>query len=288
MEPSGTTSVSRSAAAVGDDVPTRGTSPRSRDVWAWRTVLIGTLLAGWQYLPTLSWLQETIPVFRPFFLSSPTRVADRMFDLVLGRGGYPLVWPFFLETAVGTLVGVAISVVLGASLGLLLSNSALLERVTAPVLALFNATPRIALIPLLIILTGSTLTTSVLTVIIVVTLIVFYNAYSGGVSVPDEMVQNARLLGATPREVMLRVRLPFVLVWTFTALPNAISFGLVAAVTAELLMGRVGMGRLLANSLSTVDSTLTFAVVLLLSIFGLVLVSAASFAQRRVLHWWRA
>jgi NitT/TauT family transport system permease protein len=256
-------------------------------VWLWRVAIVATLFCAWQFLPQIQALSDFSPIFDPFFVSSPVKVAERVWDLLFGLNGQPSVWPFFVDTALSTLIGVAISIVAGALLGLLLSNNRTTERVISPFVALVNATPRVALVPLFIIIAGPTMTTSVLTVVAVVTFIVFYNAYAGGVSVPAEVINSARLLGARPREVMRRIRLPYVLVWTFTSLPNAISFGLVAAVTAEILMGRLGMGRLLAQSLSTVDSTLTFAVIVILAVFGVILVSAAQFVERRILHWWQ-
>lgn len=256
-------------------------------VLALRLLVISALFAGWEFLPQIPALRELSPLFNPFFISSPSRVVERLGNLLTGTEGYSVVWPFFWETTLGTLVGVVVSVLLGAALGLALSNSDLAYRVVSPLLAVINATPRVALIPLFIILAGTTLLTTVLTVAVVVTFIVFYNAYAGGASVQAEMVQNARLAGASSAEIMRRIRLPYVLVWTFTSLPNAISFGLISAVMAEILMGRIGMGRLLSDSLATVDSTLMFSVIVLLAIFGVVLVTLAQFAQRRVLHWWK-
>jgi len=181
---------------------------------------------------------------------------------------------------------VIVGTVLGAGCGLLLSNSRTLQRVVSPFLTFLNATPRIALIPIFVILAGPTLTTTVLTAVFIVFFLVFYNAYRGGTSVPRAVVQNVELLGASRREVMRQVRLPYVLVWTFASLPNAISFGLVSVVTAELLTGQLGMGRLLLDSVSRVDSTLTFAVVVVLAVVGVVLVTVTEFVSRRALHWW--
>jgi NitT/TauT family transport system permease protein len=101
-------------------------------------------------------------------------------------------------------------------------------------------------------------------------------------------VQNAWLLGGTSLEIMRHVRLPYVIVWTVLSLPNAISFGLVGAVTAEILTGQVGIGALLLQSISAVDSTLTFSVVVLLSAVGVILVKGTEFGLRRSMHWWEA
>lgn len=70
------------------------------------------------------------------------------------------------------------------------------------------------------------------------------------------------------------------------SLPNAISFGLVGAVTAEILTGASGIGKLLLTAIDTANSDLTFAVVIYVSVAGIVLVLASSRVRHRVLHWW--
>jgi NitT/TauT family transport system permease protein len=255
-------------------------------VWSLRVTLLLAVLALWQFLPEIPWLRSKSPVFDPFFVSSPQRIIERLGELAQGSHGQPQVWSYLWETLKGTLLGVIIGTVLGALFGLLLSNSRALQAVLSPYITFVNAMPRIALVPLFVIISGPTLTASVLTAVTVVFFLVFYNAYAGGISVPTETVENARLLGATSGEIMRQVRLPYVLVWTFTSIPNAISFGLVAVVTAEILTGRIGMGQLLFTSISSVDSTLTFCVIVILSIVGVGLVTVSDALQRRVLHWW--
>ncbi|WP_181779411.1 ABC transporter permease [Pseudonocardia pini] len=256
-------------------------------VWAGRLAVLAVGLAAWQFLPQVEWLRERATVFDPFFVSSPSRVAERLWELCVGSGPDGVsVWPVLVQTLVATFAGVIIGTVLGGLAGVVLSSSIPASRILGPFVAFFNAMPRIALVPIFVILAGPTTTATVLTAVAVIFFLVFYNAFAGGRSVPPEVVQSTRLLGASPRSVMFRVRLPYVAVWTLAALPNAISFGLVAVVTAEILTGRVGMGRLLLNSISTADATLTFAVVFLLAVVGVVLVSASDLVSRRALHWW--
>jgi NitT/TauT family transport system permease protein len=255
-------------------------------VYASRMMIVIALLAAWQFLPEIEWLRSRSSVFNPFFVSSPERIYHRLIDLASGSHGQPKVWPYVWQTVKSTLIGVVAGVVLGAVCGLFLSNSATAQRILSPFIVVMNATPRIALIPIFVVMVGPTTAASALTAVAVVFFLVFYNAYAGGASVPRETVQNARLLGADRGEVMRQVRLPYVLVWTFASLPNAISFGLVAVVTAELLTGQLGMGSLLNTSISAVDATLTFSVVVILAVLGVIAVTSADALRKRLLHWW--
>jgi NitT/TauT family transport system permease protein len=257
-------------------------------VWAGRLAVLVVILAGWQWAPQVDWLRARSSVFDPFFVSSPELVGRRLWQLLTASDGQPYIWPYLWHTLKAMLAGVAIGTAAGALLGLIFSNNETSRRIADPYLTILNATPRIALIPIFVILFGPTQQTSVATAIALVLFIVYYNAYAGGKSVSRQTVQNAQLLGATRLEVMRRVRLPYVLAWVFASLPNAISFGLVGVVTAELLTGSAGMGRLLSLSIGQADATLTFTVVVMLSIVGVLLVTSVELVQRRVLHWWHA
>lgn len=254
--------------------------------WAMRALVVVVVFAAWEYLPKIEWLQERSSIFNPFFVSSPTLVIERLSDMLAGGPDQPDLAGALVYTLQGTALGVFIGTALGALFGLLFSNSPLLAKIFSPFVTILNSAPRIALIPIFVILAGATLTTSVLTAVFVVFFLVFYNAFNGGLSVEPQVAQNARLLGATPVEIMRGIRLPYVLVWTVASLPNAISFGLISVVTAELLTGASGMGALLQTSIGTVDATLTFAVVVVLTIVGVLLVTLADVVSARALHWW--
>lgn len=258
---------------------------RTATIWGGRLAILVTFIASWEYLPKIDWLRDLSVVFDPYYVSSPSLVTGRLRDLLSGSNGQPELWPFFWQTMQGTILGIVIGTVSGAVAGLLLSNNELSRKLASPFLAVLNATPRIALIPVIVIIAGPTLTATVLTAVLVIFFLVFYNAFAGGSSVAQQTIQNARLMGATSGEIMRTIRLPHVVMWTFTSLPNAVSFGLVSVVTAELLTGKTGMGLMLQNSITFSDSTGTFAVVSVLAVVGVALVLLAEYAERRVLFW---
>jgi NitT/TauT family transport system permease protein len=205
--------------------------------------------------------------------------------LITGRGE-PLVWPYLFATLEATAFGFLIGIVGGALMGLILSHDRRVRQVLSPYISAVNSTPKIAIIPIIIIIFGSTINSSVAVSAMLVFFAVFFNAYAGGRGVPVEMLQNVRLMGASGADVMLWVRSMYVILWTFEALPNAISHGLLGVVTAEFLSGVRGIGSLIVQALVQVDATLTFALVVFLSVVGVVLVGATDFLRRRILHWW--
>jgi sulfonate transport system permease protein len=242
-------------------------------------------LLAWQYLPEVSFLSSHIRLFDRFYISSPSEVWQTLGRLADGSHNTPLLWPYLWTTVEATIVGSAIGLIIGALVGLLFSNSPTLSAVLNPFLVLLNSVPRIALIPIFVLLVGPTKEASSLSVIVVVFFLGFFNAYEGGISVRQAVIDNVTLLGASRLQTMRYVRLPSVMTWTFAAVPNAISFGLVVAVATELFAGIPGMGYILLTSTSNVEASLTFAIIVVLSIVGLILYILTSMLRTRVLHW---
>jgi NitT/TauT family transport system permease protein len=251
-----------------------------------RLLIVIAFLAGWQYLPKIAALRNATKIFNPFFISSPSQIVQELSYLAGGTHGAVSIWPYLGTTLKSALIGTVIGMAIGAFGGLLLSNAPRLNLIFRPFILAVNAIPKIALIPVIIIIVGPGTTASSISSALVVTFIVFYNALEGGLSVPRHVLDNAKLLGAGPGGIMGRVRLPMVLAWTFAALPNAISFGLVSTITAEILDGSPGLGRLLLDSLNLGQATLTFTLVVIMAFVGLVLVGVARQGQKRLLHWW--
>jgi NitT/TauT family transport system permease protein len=264
----------------------RGSWKQTAIVIASQLLILGVMLAGWEWAPTIHGASKISPIFDRFFVSSPVRVFHTLVHLALGTGGFPSIWSYFFRSLVPALAGTGIAIVVGAAAGLMCSNWEMLNRIVRPFVIVGNAVPRITLIPIVIVLLGPTKTADILIGFMVVFFLTFWNAYEGGASVPQELLENLRILGASGFHVLRRGRFPYVLVWTFASLPNAIGFGLTAIVTAELFTGSNGLGQLLVQAVNNANASLTISVAFVLGLTGLLLIATAAIIRKRVLHWW--
>lgn len=254
---------------------------------AWQIGLVAVFLAGWQWIPAIPGATSVSPVLDPFFVSSPWRVVVELWERMTGVGNQPdLIWKPFFETLIPSLLATLISLGLGAAAGLVCSNWETIDRVAKPFLLAANALPRIVLIPVIILIAGGSVRSNITVGVLVVFFLVFWNAFEGGRSVSPEVMDNAKLLGAGSWDQLRIIRWPYVMAWSFAQLPNAITFGLTAVVTAEVFTGSSGLGQLMTIALNTANADLTMAVALLLGITGVLLVLLAGLLRDRVLHWW--
>ncbi len=258
---------------------------RRPPVWVAQLLIAVVILAGWQWLPDVRWVTNTFNFASPFFISSPSQIAVEIWHMLIGGAHVPLLWSPLAQTLLSALLGTALGIAIGLAAGLVLSSSAYLQAVARPYVLALNAVPRVAVIPIIVLIVASAFAADVITAFTVVVFLVFFNAFEGASTVDRDIIANVKILGAGRFDILWRVRRPLAVAWTFASIPNAIAFGLVGTVTTEIFTGSSGIGQLLIAGVDTSNATLTFAVVGELTIVGVLLVVISMTLRRRVLHW---
>jgi NitT/TauT family transport system permease protein len=256
-----------------------------RTIWSWRIAVAIVFIAGWQWLPDIPGASSRVALLNPIFISSPWRTVKTLAQMTTGSNGEPLLWSYLGGTIEATLLGTVIGLILGAGIGLLFSHYETLSVIARPFVVGINSIPRIALIPIVILVVGVGRASDVVNAVLIVFFIGFYSALEGGLAVPKEVLDNAALLKASNWQVMWYIRRPYVVGWTFAVVPNAVSFGLIASVTSEILAGNGGMGYLISQSTTNLDASLAFAVIVSLSIVGMILTFGADKLRQKVSPW---
>jgi len=268
--------------AVGAASAASAIERRSR-VPLYQFALLAVLLGLWEVLTRVPYLIKNT-FLDPFFISRPSLIAQQLWSWTFGaRAGFLL--PHLMSTLAATLLGLIVATVTGFLVGLLLSQSPTMAKTLNPFIVGLNSLPRIAMVPLITMVFGLGLLAKVVTAWFVVFFLIFFNTFKGSISIEKHLLQFCQTLGATPRQLMWSVRVPSALAWTFAALPNAISFSLVAVVIAELVGTTKGMGYLIVTALSTLNATEMFAAITVLGLSGLILVAIAERIERRLLRW---
>lgn len=282
------------ALGIADSAPSnpragrRPRDPQWKLVWALRALLVIAFLVAWQRVPEIPGIRNVFSFADPFFISSPTGVGRELADLATGSQGATAIWGPLVQTILASIAGVVLALAVGVVAGIAASNWVSLERVSRPFIALLNAIPRVAVIPLIVLLFKSSDEADVIAAFSVVVFLVFYQALEGASTVPREMIQNARLLGASGRRVMWRVRGPYALAWTFAALPNVIAHAVTGTITAELFTGGAGLGHQMILGIDESNAPLLLSVVLITAVTGVILVLGAAVLRRPLLPWWES
>jgi len=195
-----------------------------------------------------------------------------------------------LATAAGytvqpMLLGFLAAVVVGVLLALVIAFSRRLEGVVYPLLVFFQIIPKIAIAPLFIIWFGFGLTPKVLLVFLLSFFPVVVSAITAFRSVDADIVDLARSSGASRLRTFWKVQLPHALPTLFTGFKVAAALSATAAVVAEFVASDQGLGFLLLEYNGALDTSMTFATIIVLSALGLALYGTVELIEHFAIPW---
>jgi NitT/TauT family transport system permease protein len=186
-----------------------------------------------------------------------------------------------LETALGFLIGA----VFGLGIGLWLALSPTASAVMDPYIKGFNSMPRVVLAPIFAVWFGLGIWSKVALGVTLVFFVVFFNVYQGVREVSPTLLANARMLGASRRQLLRSIYLPSAMSWVFASLHNAVGLAFVGAVVGEYLGSSQGVGYLILQAEGTFDINTVFAGIIVLTAFALVLDAVVGLVERRLMTW---
>lgn len=152
------------------------------------------------------------------------------------------------------------------------------------VLALYTL-PKIALAPLFVLWFGIGILNKVMFSGMLVFFMVFFTTFQGTRQVDRDLVENARLLGATPWAIWTKIAVPFAAVWMFTGLRIGLPYALIGAIVGEFIAAESGVGFRIKDATSFFDTSSVFAGLIVLMGISLILLGALKLVERRVLRW---
>lgn len=238
--------------------------------WAAAALALGVFLAGWKLL-------VVIGGYPPFILPPPEQVAARFFTGWVDGTIGPHALQTLFEVGLGFGVGAALALVVGYALARL----PLAERILSPYLVAAQATPILALAPLLALWFGPGLTAKVVICALIVFFPVAIATMVGVRAVDARLLELARSLRATRWQVVTTLEIPAALPAIFGGLRVGVTLAVVGAIVAEWTGADRGLGLLvnLARG-SLFDIPLLFAALLTIALLGIVLYALVVLVER--------
>ena len=250
----------------------------------WQLALLAAFLALW-YVATSPTLIPPLyfddPEKAAFFFGEPLQVAAQIWIWFSSGTIYAHLWVTLLETVLAFLVGTG----LGLGIGLWLALSPTASALFDPYIKALNSMPRVILAPIFGVWFGLDIASKVALGVTLVFFIVFFNVYQGVREVSHTVLANARILGASDRQLLRHVYVPSAMSWVFASLHNSVGLAFVGAVVGEYLGSSRGVGYLILQAEGTFDINAVFAGIAVLTAFALLLDWGVTVAERRLLVW---
>ena len=196
-------------------------------------------------------------------------------------------WPHLATTLGETLSGYLIGSLLAIVFGVALAESQMFERFIYPLLVALQATPKVALGPIILVWFGFGMASKIVLVALVCFFPLFVNTVSGIRRTDADLLDACRAFSASRRFVLFHVKLPSAAGEIFAGLQIGVALALIGAVVAEFLSAQQGLGYLIASSSVSMSLATMFAGVVLLALSGFVGAQIVRWIQRRLVFWER-
>jgi NitT/TauT family transport system permease protein len=272
---------------------------RRLSILLWQIAILVVALSVWQWgfdickavLPK-AWVPK---ILDPYFISKPTAIWTSFLKLgcFSDPAGFTACFNensnnLWLATAV-TIKNMAWGFLWGTSLGvltgLILGRSQYLSEIFEPYIVAMNSIPRIALVPLIILMFGLGDMSKIVTAGIVVFFVVFFNTFEGTRSVDRDQIAAARLLGASELTVLRTVVIPSALAWVFASLTPAVSFALIGVIVGEFIGAERGLGKLIIEAEARANAAEMMVAIFVMMIVGIILAFIVRRIQAYLLRW---
>jgi len=250
----------------------------------WQVLLFVGFLVAWHVFTSPTLIPPIYfddPNKAAFFFGEPLRVFERIWIWFSSGSIYPHLAVTLMETAMAFVIGTVLGLAVGLWLALSPTASALLD----PYIKALNSMPRVILAPIFGVWFGLGMASKVALGVTLVFFIVFFNVYQGVREVSYTVLANARILGASERQLLRHVYVPSAMSWVFASLHNSVGLAFVGAVVGEYLGSAQGVGYLILQAEGTFDINSVFAGILVLTAFALLLDWMVTLAERRLLVW---
>ncbi|WP_442905808.1 ABC transporter permease [Hydrogenophaga sp. RAC07] len=217
-----------------------------------------------------------------FFFGEPLRVAERIWAWFVTDAD---IYKHLGVTLTETVLAFGIGALGGLGGGLWLALSPMASAILEPYIKAMNSMPRIILAPIFAVWFGLGIASKVALGVTLVFFIVFFNVYQGVKEVSPVILANARMLGASQKQLLRHVYLPSATSWVFSSLHTSVGLAFVGAVVGEYLGSSQGVGYLILQAEGSFDINTVMAGIVVLTGFALVLDAVVGRIEKRLMKW---
>jgi NitT/TauT family transport system permease protein len=230
------------------------------------------LFAIWELGCHLSGISHTI-------LPAPSRIFQAIIQY------WSPIYKNSIQTLFTTTAGFMIAVVGGLALGLLVGWSRTIYAGLYPLMIGFNAIPKVAVVPILIIWFGIGTVPAIITAFLISFFPIVVNVATGLATIEPEMEDVLRALGARKLDIMLKVGIPRSMPYFFGSLKIAITLAFVGSVLSETVGSNNGLGQMMSQAQSQFNTPLVFAGLVMLAVEGIAMYALMAWIEKRTTGW---
>lgn len=215
------------------------------------------------------------------FFPPPSAIAGTAWKMIVSLELFDHIGATLRRVGVGYVLGAVPGILLGLILGL----NRPLRRILGPIFSALYPVPKIAILPLILLIFGVGDASKFVVIAIGVFFLLFYNTLGGVMQIPQIYLDVARNAGATRLQTFRRIALPSALSGIFTGLKLAAGSSYIIISAAEFLGARSGVGFFIWASWQTFAVSRMFVGIVVISALGYLTIMALEAIERRLIPW---
>ena len=235
-------------------------------------ILLGTIVVLWQIICSAFNVSE-------FIFPSPWAIGTQLVEFggVIAAHAWRTYWV--------TMAGFGIAIVVGVLLGFVIGSSRLAYAAVYPLMTAFNALPKAAFVPILVVWFGIGVGPAILTAFLISFFPIMVNIATGLATLEPELEDVLRVLGAKRWDVLTKVGLPRSMPYFFGSLKVAITLAFVGTTVSEMTAANEGIGYLLISAGSSMQMGLAFAGLMVVGAMAMAMYELFSVIEKHTTGW---
>ena len=214
-----------------------------------------------------------------FIFPSPSRIATQLVEFRGVIAGHA--WRTFWVT----MLGFGLSILVGTLLGFLIGSSRMAYAAMYPLMTGFNAVPKAAFVPILVVWFGIGVGPAVLTAFLISFFPITVNIATGLATIEPELEDVLRVLGAKRWDVLIKIGLPRSMPYFYASLKVAITLAFVGTTVSEMTAANEGIGYLLISAGSSMQMGLAFGGLVVIGAMAMIMYELFALIEKRTTAW---
>lgn len=244
--------------------------PHFERVSSW--ILLIAIVIFWQAICSLFQISE-------FIFPSPVRIFEQFLEhkTIIAAHAWRTFWV--------TMAGFGLAIVVGVLLGFAIGSSRLAYAAVYPLMTAFNALPKAAFVPILVVWFGIGIGPAILTAFLISFFPIMVNIATGLATLEPELEDVLRVLGAKRWDVLIKIGLPRSMPYFFASLKVAITLAFVGTTVSEMTAANEGIGYLLISAGSAMQMGLAFAGLVVVGAMAMLMYELFSVIEKNTTAW---
>lgn len=181
--------------------------------------------------------------------------------------------------------GILIGILLGWPLGILSGYFKSIDNILSPMIYLIYPIPKIALLPILMLLMGLGETTKIVIIVIIILFQIIVTIRDSIKEMDEKIYYPLNILGSNKREIIIHILIPSTLPKLFSAIRISLGTTIAVLFFSETFGTTYGLGYFIMDSLVRINYLDMYAGIIILSLIGLILFSLIDLMQSKIVKW---